>query len=268
MLDFIDRFADPRFVADPQLRCAAIWVGTTEDESALVEYLSPEDPGAGQFAADAGEEYDPDFLDAEHRERRPVDDLLAEIADTHHLGSDDLSRLREATAQQGITVSNTHIVLEQHAYRGDEQDFHGLMFVGNIEYQQPEPQSHQRFSHLFVGITTAPALHDLRQYVGDGELTAELGVQLADEEYYGYRLRQGDQTLTPRDFFALPLVRDRIRLEDSLPEVERTCREHGLETVNAFISGSHGGDARLPVAPGDRFAGLHYLGVFVTTDQT
>ncbi|MFC3243715.1 hypothetical protein ACFOJ6_16835 [Gordonia humi] len=62
---------------------------------------------------------------------------------THSLGPEDLAPLREGATRHDSTVANTHIILEQHIYRGAGHDLHGLVFVGNIEYQQPEPSSRQ-----------------------------------------------------------------------------------------------------------------------------
>ncbi|XSS47418.1 hypothetical protein ACQBAU_05155 [Propionibacteriaceae bacterium Y2011] len=71
--------------------------------------------------------------------------------------------------------------------------------------------------------------------------------------YYGYKLRD-DTPLPPQDLFGLPIVRDRILLEDSLPAVERACQVHGVERINAFIAGTPVTDTSLSVAPDARFA--------------
>lgn len=265
MLEFVDRFSDQRFRSNPDLRCAAIWVGVMGDETALVDYLSPDDPASGCFAAHSGDTYDPDFLNAQHREYRPVSEILADVCDTYQLKHEEIKRLSQAATQRGVTGANAYIVLEQHAYYGNEgMDFHGLVFVGNVEYEQTKPPRQPYFTHLFAGIAKVPTLGDLRAYVWDGPLTEALGVELSEGAHFGYQLREGSALLTPRDFFDLPIARQRILLGDSFPTVERACRACGLDAINAFISGTHDGNTPLRVDPSDEFAGLHYLGVFET----
>ncbi|MGD7706528.1 hypothetical protein [Microlunatus sp. Y2014] len=263
MLEFVDRFADPRHLADPALRCAAIWIGTVPSEAALVDHLSPDDPAAGQFARDAGDAYDPDFLASEVTEPRPIKVVLAEIADRHGLTEAQLDDLVHRCETHGVTAANTTVVLGQHRFDGDaDVAFHDLVFVGNVEYREPaEPVAAVRSAHLFAGITTAPTLADLRAFVHDGAFAQELGMALTHVVYYGYKLCD-DTPLPPQDLFGLPIVRDRILLEDSLPAVERACQVHGVERINAFIAGTPVTDTSLSVAPDARFAGLHHLGTF------
>ncbi|XSS47419.1 hypothetical protein ACQBAU_05160 [Propionibacteriaceae bacterium Y2011] len=136
MLEFVDRFADPRHLADPALRCAAIWIGTVPSEAALVDHLSPDDPAAGQFARDAGDAYDPDFLASEVTEPRPIKVVLAEIADRHGLTEAQLDDLVHRCETHGVTAANTTVVLGQHRFDGDaDVAFHDLVLVGNVEYR-------------------------------------------------------------------------------------------------------------------------------------
>ncbi|UQN14749.1 immunity 22 family protein [Gulosibacter sp. ACHW.36C] len=141
MLDFIDRFADPRFVADKQLRCSAIWVGVVENDPAFVEYLSPDDVDESQFVADAGDDYyDVDFLEAGFSETRPADAVIAELAGDRDLSAEQVAKLRQAAAERGVTEANAWIILEQHVYEGDATvDFGGLALFGDVEYCEPEP---------------------------------------------------------------------------------------------------------------------------------
>lgn len=265
MLDFIDRFATPRYRADPQLRCASIWVGTVSSTKALNAYLSPASPEHGQFVKDAGDDwYDHDFLDAQkHRSLRPAAEVITELAQSHDLPAEVTSRLIDASRERDLSEANAWIVLAQHTYEGDEAvDFHGFTFLATVEYRTPPPLWATRLTHLFLGVTTLPTLADLRSYVVDGALTAEVGVQLEDDQYYGYDLRKGDARLSVRDFFDLPIVRDRIVLDVVIDEVERACRDRGLDTINAFMSGTADDGNPLPIAADQRFAGLHYLGAF------
>lgn len=265
MLDFIDRFAEPRYRADPQLRCASIWVGTASSKKALNSYLSPGSPERGQFVKDAGDDwYDHDFLDAQkQRSLRPAAEVIAELAQSHHLPADVTSRLIDASRDRGVEEANAWIVLAQHTYQGDETvDFHGFTFLATVEYQTPPPPRTARLSHVFAGVTSLPTLSDVRAYVVNGAFAADVGVQLDDDEYYGHFHRDADARLPVREFFNLPIVRDRAILDLSIDEIERACRDRGLDTINAFMSGTT--DATLDFAPDQRFAGLHYLGVFTS----
>lgn len=266
MLDFIDRFAAPRYRADPQLRCASIWVGTVSSKKALNAYLSPGSPERAQFVKDAGDDwYDHDFLDAQkQRSPRPAAEVITELAQSYDLPAEATSRLIDASRERGLVEANAWIVLAQHTYEGDETvDFHGFCFLATVEYRTPPPPLTERLTHLFVGVTTLPTLADMRSYVVDGALATEVGVQLEDDQYYGYELRTGDARLSVRDFFDLPIVRHRIVLDVVIDEVERACRDRGLDSINAFMSGTAGdGEPPLPIAAEQRFAGLHYLGAF------
>ena len=263
MLDFIDRFADPRYRADQQLRCASIWVGSATSKKALNAYLSPGSPENGQFVRDAGDDwYDHDFLDAEKQPSlRPATEVIAELGQSHHLPAEVTSRLIEASRERGLSEANAWIVLTQHAYEGDETiDFHGFTFLATFEYQAPPPPRTAQRSHLFAGVTTLSTGADVGAYVFDGAFAADVGAKLDDGEFY-HDPQEGDP-LPVRDFFNQPMVRNMIILDRSIEDVERVCREHGLDAINAFISGTT--DAALDFAPNQRFAGLHYLGVFTS----
>jgi hypothetical protein len=265
MIDFIDRFADPRYVADKQLRCSAIWVGVVDNDPALVEYLSPDDVDESQFVADAGDDYyDVDFLEAGFGETRPVDAVIDELAGDRNLTAEQTAQLRQAAAERGVTEANAWIILEQHAYEGDATvDFGGLAFLGNVEYREPEPADNVQPVHLFVGDTDRPTVMAVGDYAWD-ELSGDLGVEASEPRSYGHKVvgHDGWVSIPPRELFELATVRDSIKFTDELPDVVRACEDRGLTRINAFISVQTEDPAPLKLDPAARFAGLQYLGVF------
>lgn len=264
MLDFIDRFTEPRYRANPRLRAVSVWIGDTAAGAALDQ---------AHISAELGEEWlDHDFLEAScHGDPGPVDAIVSALVEDHGLPSEVAGGVLSVCRDRGLQTANTVVLLHQHTYRDDAGSRRGLVFVGTYEYEEPLPPAVLADRHLFTGITTAPTLADLRSYVLDGGLTTDLADAFSGDatefevsaRYYGYHLRAPGDSLPMDEFFALPIVTDRMVLAAG-PDVTDRGRRAGLDTVNAFISLA-ADDVRPAAMDAERrYAGLRYLGVVGT----
>ncbi|MDV3129455.1 immunity 22 family protein [Mycobacterium sp. 21AC1] len=269
MLDFVEL----RYRTNPRLRVVSVWIGDTPTRTALDAYISADRPERGGFTADLGEEWlDHDFLEASfYGDPGPVHNMVTALVEDHGLPRAVADEVLNACRDRGLRTANTVVLLRQHTYRESAGSRRGLAFAGTYEYEEPLPQTVLTDRHLFTGITSAPTLADLRSYVLDGSLTTDLADAFTGEasefevsaQYYGYRLRDPGDSLPVDEFFALPIVTDRIVLAAG-SDVTNRCRQVGLESVNAFISLA--ADHLRPASVGAerRYAGLRYLGIVNT----
>jgi hypothetical protein len=118
----------------------------------------------------------------------------------------------------------------------------GLAFVGNVEYRQVELARAASPVQLFAGVTSQPTLADLRDYVVN-DFVGELGVDLTGLQYYGYKLRQPQEAITPRELFELELVRGRMKFTDNrqgrgklgIPTPPMRSHQHGNQDRLSFV---------------------------------
>ena len=156
MLDFIDRFAAPRYRADPQLRCASIWVGTVSSKKALNAYLSPGSPERAQFVKDAGDDwYDHDFLDAQkQRSQRPAAEVITELAQSYDLPAEATSRLIDASRERGLIEAIDQIgralALASHAHVERPVLVERKAALGLVELHGADPDIEHHRVRLFV----------------------------------------------------------------------------------------------------------------------
>ena len=266
MLDFIDRFTDERFKNNKRLKVISVWIGTITNEKSLTRYISAGTPENGQFVRDLGENwFDHDFIAVNYQKRaEPIEQVVSALAQTLGCPQQMEQEMLARCLGQGVTQANTTVCLMQHVYKGEEdQDFNGLRFAGSYEYEEPEPEVRHKFDHIFAGVTTAAALPDLREYATEGTFSGETGLTSDDVQYYGYKLRDGT-VLPVAEFFSLPIVNQRLVLDDSADAVFYACRNAGMENINAFISVSTDDATSLDIEAGKTFCGLRYLGVFKT----
>ncbi|ETF03467.1 hypothetical protein W822_08035 [Advenella kashmirensis W13003] len=266
MLEFIDRYADERFQNNKRLKVASIWIGTIANEQSLIDYIAADDPESGHFARDMGEDwFDHDFIAVEHQKApEPLEQVVERLAQTLGCPDEMKQEILRRCQNGGIRQANTTVCLMQHVYRGnDAQDFHGMVFAGSYEYEEPAQQPVSKYDHLFAGVTTAAALPDLREYVTSGAFADESGLISDDIQYYGYKLRDAVQ-LPVAEFFDLPIVKQRLVLADSAQAVYEACRKAGLESINAFISAGTQAPTPLNIDEDKTVCGLHYVGTFKT----
>jgi len=266
MLDFVDRFATERFKNNQNLNLVSIWIGSATDEKALTKYISAGTPEEGQFVRDMGEEwFDHDFIAVEYQKKSaPIEQVVDTLVNTLNAPEAIKQAILERCSAQGVTKANTTVCLMQHTYDDSgATDFNGLRFVGSYEYEEPSLPARYRYEHLFAGISATQSSDELGDYVFDGALAEEAGVDDTDVNYYGDNL--ADEPIhTPEAFFALPIVNFDLVVGDSAPAVHEACKRAGLEKINAFISVQTNDETSLDIEPGKTFCGLHYLGVFKT----
>lgn len=267
MLDYVERLSDHR---ECDVSTFSVWMGSMPTREAFDIYLSADAPEHGAFALDLGETwFDHDFLEASfHPEPVSSSGLASVLHDHHGLTGVVADAVVHDFLARGLHAANAIVILRQHTFTEELESRSALAFVGTYESEESPPPVAIEDRHLFVGITTQPTLADLRAYVtGDDSgsattLAAEIGSVVEGAELYGYRLRDENNTLLPKEFFALPIVTTRIALLDD--EVLRRCAEMGIDRINAFISVPANAADRLAIHSSIRVAGLHYLGVVRT----
>lgn len=284
MLQEVDNLTSDRHRAEPRLRTVSVWVGEFPDERALTRYLSPDEPSAGAFARDIGEEwYDSDALEATHLGAlRPVTDIISPMAAEIGLPRLATTGMLRAMEDRGVHTANAIILLHRHTFDDVGSAGPGLVFAGTVEYLQGAPDESveqavetalarpvvpMRTWQLFIGVTTARSSMELEQYARDGGFVADMGGEegLAVSSFdpvggivaISHGLETGEASLSAAEFFALPAVTDRLVFESSDDPV-RTAARREIAQVNALIAFYVGPMRR---APGSGlFCGLRNIG--------